>query len=68
MIETNNEFEQMEQHIHSNLGLYGLDFLDKFLEVKELAEELGLCPPDTAERQEQFEQMHGQAHAPGRHG
>jgi len=54
-----NEFEQMEQHIHNNLGLYGLEFMDKFLEVKELAEELGLCPPDTPERQEQFKQQNG---------
>lgn len=59
MNQETNEFELMEQHIHRNLGLYGLDFLDKFLEVKELAEDLGLCPPDTPERQEQFEQMHG---------
>jgi hypothetical protein len=54
-----NEFEQMEEHIHRNLGLYGLEFLNKFLQVKELAEDMGLCPPDTEERQEQFEQMHG---------
>jgi len=49
----------MEEHIHRNLGLYGLEFLNKFLQVKELAEDMGLCPPDTEERQEQFEQMHG---------
>ena len=54
-----NEWEQMEEHIHNNLGWYGLDFLSTFLEVKEYAEDLGLCPPDTPERQEKLEELYG---------
>ena len=60
-----NEWEQMEEHIHNNLGLYGLTFLERFLEVKETAEDLGLCPPDTPERHDRFDEMHGEAHVPG---
>ena len=58
-MEEKNEWEQMEEHINENLGLYGLDFMDKFLEVKEYAEDLGLCPADTPERHEKFEQLNG---------
>ncbi len=54
-----NGWEQMEEHIHNNLGLFGLEFLDRFLEVKERAEDLGLCPPDTPERQDKFEEQNG---------
>jgi len=59
MNQENNEWEQMEEHIHRNLGLYGLTFQDKFLEVKELAEEMGLCPPDSEERQSRLEELYG---------
>jgi len=52
-------WEQMEEHIHSNLGHYGLEFMDKFLELKEIAEDLYLCPPDTPERQEKLEKLYG---------
>ena len=54
-----NEWEQMEEHVHRNLGFYGLDLMDKFLEVKELAEDLGLCPADTPERQDKLEAQYG---------
>lgn len=49
----------METHMHENLGRYGLKMMDAFLELKEQAEDRGMCPADTPERQEQFEQMHG---------
>ena len=54
-----NEWEQLEEHIQDNLGYYGLKFQDKFLELKEHAEDLGLCPPDTPERQDKFAEQNG---------
>ena len=51
--------------MQQNLGTYGLEMMNIFLHLKECAEDRGMCPPDTPERQEQFEQMHGQAHVPG---
>lgn len=45
-------WEHMEQHINNNLGHYGLEFMDKFLELKETAEDIYLCPPDTPEELE----------------
>ena len=51
--------------MQQNLGTYGLDMMNIFLCLKESAEDLGMCPPDTPERQEQFEQMHHEAHVPG---
>ncbi|MEK9699835.1 MAG: hypothetical protein VW270_28915 [Candidatus Poseidoniales archaeon] len=51
--------------MHENLGIYGLNMLHAFLDLKEDAEDCGMCPPDTAERQLRFELMHGEAHAPG---
>ena len=54
-----NLWEQLEEHIQDNLGTYGLHALSVFLDLKELAEDRGMCPPDTEERQERFEQMHG---------
>ena len=54
-----NIWEQLETHMHENLGIYGLKMMDAFLELKEQAEDCGMCPPDTPERQERFEQMHG---------
>ena len=59
MDETNNLWEQLETHMHDNLGIYGLQMMDQFLDLKESAEDCGMCPPDTPERQEQFEQQHG---------
>ena len=59
MDQHNNIWEQMETHMHENLGRYGLKMMDAFLELKEQAEDCGMCPADTPERQEQFEQMHG---------
>ncbi|MAF26012.1 hypothetical protein CL634_10645 [bacterium] len=38
-----NVWEQLEEHIQDNLGYYGLKFQDRFLELKEHAEDLGLC-------------------------
>ena len=52
-------WEHMEQHIHNNLGHYGLEFMDKFLELKEIAEDIYLCPPDTPERQDKFVEQNG---------
>ena len=54
-----NVWEQLEQHIQDNLGYYGLNFQDKFLELKEIAEDLKLCPPDTPERQNKFAEQNG---------
>lgn len=59
-----NIWEQFETHMHEYLGIYGLEMLNAFLDLKEKAEDCGMCPPDTPERQERFEQMHGEAHAP----
>ena len=65
IMEDDNIWEQMETHMHEYLGIYGLQMMDEFLKLKEKAEDCGMCPEDTPERQEQFEQMHGEAHAPG---
>ena len=65
MDQDNNIWEQLETHMHEYLGIYGLEMLDAFVDLKEKAEDCGMCPPDTPERQERFEQMHGEAHAPG---
>ena len=54
-----NVWEQLEEHIQDNLGYYGLKFQDRFLELKEHAEDLGLCPPDTPERQDKFAEQNG---------
>ena len=54
-----NIWEQLETHMHENLGTYGLKMMDAFLDLKEQAEDCGMCPPDTPERQTRFEQMHG---------
>jgi DNA-binding transcriptional regulator YhcF (GntR family) len=51
-----NIWEQLEEHINDNLGTYGLNMMDRFLDIKEIAEDLGLCPADTEERQTQLEQ------------
>jgi len=59
-----NVWEQLETHMHDNLGIYGLQMMDRFLDLKEQAEDCKMCPPDTPERQEQFEQQHGLAYAP----
>jgi len=65
MDQDNNIWEQLETHMHDNLGTYGLKMMDAFLDLKEQAEDCGMCPPDTPERQQRFEQQHGEAHAPG---
>jgi hypothetical protein len=54
-----NIWEQLEEHINDNLGTYGLQMMDQFLTLKEQAEDCGMCPPDTPERQTRFEQQHG---------
>ena len=59
MDEKNNIWEQMETHIHNRLGIYGLEMMDAFLELKEQAEDRGMCPADTPERHERDEQLHG---------
>ena len=64
MDEQNNIWEQMETHMHQNLGVYGLNMMNTFLDLKERAEDRGMCPPDTPERQQQFEHLHGEAHRP----
>ena len=65
MDQDENIWEQLETHMHEYLGIYGLNMLNVFLDLKEQAEDCGMCPPDSEERQERFEQMHGEAHAPG---
>jgi len=52
-----NIWEQLETHMHQNLGIYGLKMMDKFLELKEQAEDCNMCPPDTPERQDQLENL-----------
>ena len=59
MDQDSNIWEQMETHMHENLGIYGLEMLSAFLDLKEKAEDCNMCPPDTPERQEKFEYMHG---------
>lgn len=59
MNQDNNIWEQLETHMHDNLGTYGLEMMDKFLNLKEQAEDSGMCPPDTVERQERLEQNYG---------
>lgn len=50
-----NIWEQLETHMHDNLGIYGLKMMDQFLQLKEQAEDCGMCPEDTEERQTQLE-------------
>lgn len=49
----------LETHMHENLGTYGLEMMNEFINLKEKAEDRGMCPPDTPERHERWEQMHG---------
>jgi len=65
MDQDSNIWEQLETHMHQNLGTYGLNMMNAFLDLKEQAEDCGMCPPDTPERQQRFEHMHGLAHVPG---
>jgi hypothetical protein len=65
MDQDNNIWEQLETHMHEYLGIYGQGLMDRFLDLKELAEDRGMCPGDTPERQQQFDNMHGEAHVPG---
>lgn len=59
MDQDNNIWEQLETHIHEYLGIYGLEMLSEFIDLKEKAEDCGMCPPDTPERHERWEEMHG---------
>ena len=59
MDQDNNIWEQLETHIHEYLGIYGLEMLSEFTDLKEKAEDCGMCPPDTPERHERWEEMHG---------
>jgi len=59
MDQENNIWELLETHMHENLGIYGLEMMDEFINLKEKAEDCGMCPPDTPERHERWEQMHG---------
>ena len=54
-----NIWEQLETHMHDNLGIYGLEMMDAFLELKEQAEDRGMSPPDTEERQTELEKLNG---------
>lgn len=54
-----NIWEQLETHMHDNLGTYGLQMMDAFLTLKEQAEDRGMCPPDTEARQTQLESITG---------
>ena len=50
-----NIWEQLEEHMQDNLGVYGLEMFNIFLHLKESAEDRGMCPPDTEERQTELE-------------
>ena len=54
-----NIWEALETHMHLNLGTYGLEMFNIFLHLKESAEDCGMCPPDTPERQQVFEDYNG---------
>ena len=56
---SDNIWEQLEIHMHENLGIYGLKMMDAFLELKDQAEDCNMCPADTEERQTQLEQNYG---------
>lgn len=56
---TVNIWEALETHMHLNLGRYGLDMMNIFLHLKESAEDCGMCPPDTEERQQVFADYNG---------
>lgn len=56
---SDNIWEQLEIHMHEHLGIYGLKMMDAFLELKEQAEDCGMCPEDTPERQDQLENLYG---------
>jgi len=55
-MEDENIWEQLETHMHQNLGIYGLEMFNIFLHLKEQAEDCGMCPEDTPERQERLGQ------------
>ena len=54
-----NIWEALETHMHLNLGVYGLEMMNKFLDLKEQAEDCKMCPEDTEERQQIFEDYNG---------
>lgn len=54
-----NIWEALETHMHLNLGTYGLQMMNQFLDLKEQAEDCDMCPPDTEERQQVFEDYNG---------
>ena len=54
-----NVWEALETHMHLNLGVYGLEMFNTFLHLKELAEDKGMCPEDTEERQQIFTDYNG---------
>lgn len=54
-----NIWEALETHMHLNLGTYGLEMMNKFLDLKEQAEDCNMCPADTEERQQVFEDYNG---------
>lgn len=56
---TVNIWEALETHMHLNLGTYGLEMMNIFLHLKESAEDVGMCPPDTQERQQTFADYNG---------
>ena len=41
-----NLWEQLETHMHENLGVYGLKMMSEFIDLKEKAEDCGMCPPE----------------------
>ena len=54
-----NVWEALETHMHLNLGVYGLEMMNIFLHLKECAEDAGMCPADTEERQQVFQDYNG---------
>jgi hypothetical protein len=57
MNQQNNPWEQLEAHMQQNLGKYGLEMMDAFLNLKEQAEDRGMCPEDTDVRQDQLHEQ-----------
>ena len=56
---TVNIWEALETHMHLNLGIYGLQMMNQFLDLKEQAEDCKMCPADTEERQQVFADYNG---------
>ncbi len=54
-----NVWEALETQMHLNWGIYGLEMKNKFWHLKESAEDCDMCPADTEERQQVFQDYNG---------